>query len=286
MRRIRRAPVRALRGGTQGLAAAYRLVAGEVEITILGASAATEAADVEWAMSAARGLVALDDDPRPFLAMSRAHPLVGSLAERFDCHLDRRPTVFEPFVRAVIEQLVTTYEAKHATRRLFRKTGELVPGTELRAAPSPAAVLGVAPWELHAIGIGSRRAMTLREGARRGAALERLRAIAPADAITRIQSLPGVGPWTANLVARNAFAYEDAVPVGDFHAPSLVSGALTGEEGGDDEMLAALEIFRPHRARAVQVIMGAMIRDALPGFDRMRRRLPRIDPHRREPWKF
>src|SRR2546421_236485 len=84
-----------------------------------------------------------------------------------------------PFARAVIEQLVTTFEAKAAPRRLFWRAGELVEGTELRAPPTPRAVLAVAPWQLHAIGIGSRRSRTLREGARRGAALERLRDVDP-----------------------------------------------------------------------------------------------------------
>ena len=286
VRRVRRWPVRALRGGPAGLAASYRLTAGSVEITILAVAPASTADDVAWAMTAARGLVALDDDPREFLAMAHLHPLVKELATRFDCHLDRAPTVFECFARAVIEQLVTTFEAKASIRRLFWKTGELVEGTELRAPPTPRAVLGVAPWQLHAMGIGSQRSRTLREGARRGAALERLRDVAPEIATQKIQSLPGVGPWTANLVARNALAWSDAVPVGDFHAPYVVSGALSGEQGDDAAMLEALAPFRPHRARVVQLLMHALIKDALPGFERLARRLPRVDPHRREPWKY
>ena len=286
VRRVRRTPVRALRGGEGGLVASYRIVGGEVEITVLATSADCCADDVAWAMGAARGIAAIDDDPRPFLAITKLHPLVDALARRFDCHLDRVPTVFESFARTVIEQLVTTWEAKAAIRRLFWKTGELVAGTELRAAPLPRAVLGVAPWELHAIGIGSRRSRTLREGARRGQALERLREGPPELAIDKLQSLPGVGPWTANLVARQALGYSDAVPVGDFHAPYLVSGALTGVQGDDAAMLEALAPFRPYRARVVQLIMHAAIRDALPGFDRKARRLPRVDPHRREPWKY
>lgn len=286
VRRVRGWPVRPLRGGAGGLAASYRLAGGAVEITILARDAECSADDAAWAMTAARGLVAVDDDPREFLAMAHQHPLVKDLATRFDCHLDRVPTVFESFARAVIEQLVTTFEAKASIRRLFGLAGELVEGTELRAPPTPHAVLGVAPWQLHAMGIGSRRAQTLREGARRGAALERLRDVAPAIATEKIQSLPGVGPWTANLVARNALAWSDAVPVGDLHAPYLVSGALTGEQGDDAAMLEALAPFRPHRARVVLLISQAQLADALPGFERLRRRLPRIDPHRREPWKY
>ena len=98
--------------------------------------------------------------------------------------------------------------------------------------------------------------------------------------------MPGVGPWTANLVARAALGWTDAVPVRDFHAHYVITEALTGVQGDDDAMLEALAPFRPHRARVVELIMQGQIADVLPGFERMRRPLPRIDPHRREPWKY
>jgi 3-methyladenine DNA glycosylase/8-oxoguanine DNA glycosylase len=286
VRRVRARPVRALRGGKSGLAASFRLTDGSVEITILACDPACPADDVAWAMTAARGMAAVDDDPRDFLRMADAHPLVRDLAAKFDCRIERIPTVFESFARAVIEQLVTTFEAKAAIRRLFWLAGEVVEATELRAPPTAKAVLGVPPWRLHAMGIGSRRSRTLREGARRGASLERLRDVPPELATEKLQSLPGVGPWTANLVAGTALGWSDAVPVGDFHAPYLISEALTGTQGGDAAMLEALAPFRPHRARVVRLINQAQIADALPGFERLRRRLPRIDPHRREPWRY
>lgn len=286
VRRVRRRPLRALRGGANGLAASFRLTEGSVEITILARDPACGSDDVAWAMAAARGMAAVDDDPAEFLAIAHLHPLVADLAAKFDCRIERMPTVFESFARAVIEQLVTTFEAKASIRRLFGHAGERIEGTELRAPPTAKAVLGVAPWQLHAMGIGSRRCSTLREGARRGAALERLRDVPPEVAAEKIQSLPGVGPWTANLVAVTALGWSDAVPVGDFHAPYLISEALTGEQGNDEAMLVALAPFRPHRARVVRLINQAQIADALPGFERLRRRLPRVDPHRREPWKY
>lgn len=286
VRRLRARPVRALRGGPAGLAARFALCAGSVEITILAHAGRYTAEDIAWAMDAARGIAAVDDDPSEFLAMAHQHPLVAMLAARFDSRIDRTPTVFEAFARAVIEQLVTTYEAKASIRRLFAITGEVVEGTRLRAAPTAEAVLGVPPWKLHAIGIGSRRSRTLREGARRGAALERLRAGCPEVATVKLESLPGVGAWTANLVARTALGWADAVPVRDFHAHYVVTEALTGVQGDDDAMLEVLAPFRPHRARVVRLITQAQIANLMPGKERTQYRLPRIDPHRREPWKY
>ena len=46
----------------------------------------------------------------------------------------------------------------------------------------------------------------------------------------------------------------DAVPVGDLHIPRMVTYALTGEEGGDAEMLEALEPFAGHRQRVVRLV--------------------------------
>jgi 3-methyladenine DNA glycosylase/8-oxoguanine DNA glycosylase len=286
VRPLRRRPIRAVRGGAAALVAAFALRDGAIEITIFAKDPRAPEADVAWAMEAARAMAAGDDDPTEFLAMADRHPLVAELARRFDCRIDRTPTVFEAFARAVIEQLVTTYEARASIRRLFWVAGELVEGTFVRAAPTAPAVLGVPPWRLHAMGIGSRRGRTLREGARRGAALERLRSVDPALAATKLESLPGVGPWTANLVARSALGWADAVPVRDCHAHYVITEALTGEQGDDDAMLEVLAPFRPHRARVVRLITQAQIADALPGFERTRHRLPPIDPHRREPWKY
>ena len=286
VRPIRKRPLRALRGGATGLAASFAIRAGAVEISILAAGPECSADDAAWGMHVARGMAALDDDPSEFLAIADRHPLVAQLVTQFDCRLPRSTTVFEAFARAVIEQLVTTFEARASTRRLFGHTGELLLGTTLRAPPTARAVLGVPPWKLHAMGIGSRRSRTLREGARRGAALERLRDVEPAAAAAALESLPGVGPWTANLVAKSALGWTDAVPVADCHAGYFISEVLTGVQGDDDAMLEALAPFRPLRARVVALIMQAHMADRLPGFERLRHRLPRIDPHRREPWKY
>ena len=286
VRPLRVRPVRALRGGPGGIVAAFSVCDGAVEIRILSRDREVSGDDVAWAMERARGISAVDDDPTEFLGMAHLHPLVAELASRFDCRIDRTPTVFEAFARAVIEQLVTTFEARASTRRLFWAAGELVEGTSVRAAPTARAVLDVPPWKLHAMGIGSRRSRTLREGARRGVALERLRAMDPALAASKLESLPGVGPWTANLVARTALGWSDAVPVRDCHAHYVISEALTGEQGDDAAMLEALAPFRPHRARVVRLIEQAQIAGGLPGQERTRYRLPRIDPHRREPWRY
>jgi hypothetical protein len=48
----------------------------------------------------------------------------------------------------------------------------------------------------------------------------------------------------------------DAVVVGDYHLPHIVSYTLTGRRRGtDDEMLTLLEPYRGQRARALQLLV-------------------------------
>jgi len=277
----------AIRGGEDAIVVAFSWARNAVRVQVI-AQGGCSSEDTEQAIATARSVAAVDDDPTEFLAMVRDHAVLGRLSRTVDARIACTPTVFESFAIAVIEQLVTGFEARASTRRLWNVAGEAVPDTRLRAAPTGRAVKRVPMWKLHAIGIGSKRAVTLREGAGRADALERLRAHPPAVAIDKLQSLRGVGPWTANAVARSGLGWADAVPVGDFHAPYTITAALGGPEdlsrddprAADAAMLDVLEPFRPHRARVALLLE----RYALPG-DRPWRPA-RVDPHRREPWRY
>ena len=79
----------------------------------------------------------------------------------------------------------------------------------------------------------------------------------PAAARRRMEALPGIGAWTSAEVAHRALGDVDAVSVGDYHLPHLVSWALAGEaRGNDDRMLELLEPYRGQRGR-VQVLLEA-----------------------------
>ncbi|MBX3199709.1 MAG: hypothetical protein KF894_16355 [Labilithrix sp.] len=284
--RLRRRFV-ALRGGGDAIVVGFAWRDRAVRVRVLAAGQCASE-DADRALATARRLVAVDDDPTEFMAMVRGHAVLGPLARRMDPRITSTPTVFESFMVAVVEQLVTVTEARASLRRLRSISGERVPGAELRAAPTGKAVARVPMWQLHAIGVGSRRALTLHEGALRADALERLRAEAPDVAVAKLQSLRGVGPWTANAVARSGLGWTDAVPVGDFHAPYTITAALGGPDdltrddpkGADAALLDVLEPFRPHRARV------ALLLERPPAVAGRRWRAPRVDPHRRAPWRY
>jgi 3-methyladenine DNA glycosylase/8-oxoguanine DNA glycosylase len=75
-----------------------------------------------------------------------------------------------------------------------------------------------------------------------------------------VQSVPGVGPWTAAEVTQRAHGDPDAVSLGDFHLPELVGWALVRHRVDDDGMLELLEPCRPQRYRAVRLLETSGIR--------------------------
>ncbi len=67
--------------------------------------------------------------------------------------------------------------------------------------------------------------------------------------------IAGIGPWTAAETARLALGDPDAVSVGDYHLPNLVSWALAGEPRGTDRrMLELLEPYRGNRGRVQRLL--------------------------------
>lgn len=279
-----RRTTRALSGGREAVVARWTKDGAAVRIELFAAGE-LDGERIEQALATAIGIAGLDDDPTGFAELARQHPTVAGLFRKYGAtRLGRTATMFETFAVGIIQQLVTYEEASASIRRLIYRYGARVERTDLVAFPTADVVAKIAPHELRAMGIGIRRATTLRSVASRGASLERLRAHPPEDAIARMTSLRGIGIWTATKVAIEAMGYADGILLKDAVLPFVMTMALTGTAGGDEELAAALEPFRPHRARVTQLIGLAHLLDhQVPGVPR--RPLPQIDPHRRRPWE-
>ncbi|HWG98705.1 MAG TPA: DNA-3-methyladenine glycosylase 2 family protein, partial [Pilimelia sp.] len=175
----------------------------------------------------------------------------AALARRHRGH--RMPATARPFpalLRAVLEQKVTGAEAYRAYAAVVRHFRAPAPGPlpGLLLPPDAADVAATPYWVLHRLGVEQRRAQTL---SRAAAAADRLaRCADAAEATARLTALPGIGPWTAAEVVRTVHGDPDAVSVGDYHLPHLVTWALAGQRRGDDaRMLALLAPFAGHRGR-------------------------------------
>jgi 3-methyladenine DNA glycosylase/8-oxoguanine DNA glycosylase len=219
----------------------------------------------------ADAVAGLRDDVSGFAALAATDPVVR---EAFHRHSGLRLTAtFRPFahvVPVVLTQKVTGLEASRTYLALARKFGEPAPGPMdgLMLPPDPAALAATPYWGFHRFGLEQRRADALTRVAAVAARLDACTDAASASVV--LQSIPGIGVWTAAEVTRVAYGDPDAVTVGDYHLPNHVVYALTGDvragrrdavpgriSSADARMLEVLEPFRPQRARVVQLLLAA-----------------------------
>jgi 3-methyladenine DNA glycosylase/8-oxoguanine DNA glycosylase len=199
----------------------------------------------------------LDDDPGAFRP---ADPVVRTLHRRLPgLRVGGSAAVAESIVPAIIEQKVTSDEAHRSYRALVWALGEPAPGPlGLRLAPSPGLLASLPYHSFHRFGIERKRADTIRRACSYAHRLEEAAGLPPDAARRRLLALPGVGPWTAAVVAGAAFGDPDAVIVGDLHLPNLVAWTLAGEANADDaRMIELLEPYAGQRARVVRMVVAA-----------------------------
>lgn len=208
----------------------------------------------EWALDAAPALVgALDDDT----GFEPRHPVIEDLQRRLHgLRICRSQAVIEAVVPTILEQKVIGVQAHKSYAAVVRRFGEEAPGPGgLLLAPPPQVLAGIPYHSFHRVGVERKRADTIRRACSYAHRLEEAVTMAPADARSRLTALPGLGPWSAAEVATVALGDPDAVSLGDYHLPHLVSYALVGEPRGDDaRMLELLEPWRGQRGRVIKLL--------------------------------
>jgi AraC family transcriptional regulator of adaptative response / DNA-3-methyladenine glycosylase II len=157
---------------------------------------------------------------------------------------------FESAVRVILGQQVTVAAARTLTRRLVDRFGMPIetPFTGLeRLFPDAATIAAADPEVIGKLGIVRQRVGAL-QGLARAVVDGRLSLHrgAPLDAtLAALHALPGIGDWSAQLIAMRALAWPDAWPATDI-------GLLNALATRDARQAAALsEAWRPWRAYAV-----------------------------------
>jgi 3-methyladenine DNA glycosylase/8-oxoguanine DNA glycosylase len=205
-------------------------------------------------------LVGLDDDGS---VVRPTHPVLRDAARRFTgLRIGRAGNVIEALVPAILEQKVTGTEAFRAWRLLVTRHGEPAPGPwDVWVPPSPERLAALPYHAFHPLGVERRRAETIRRVTARADRVAELDTLPLPEVYRRLTSFTGVGPWTAAEVALRALGDVDAVSIGDFHLPHLVTWALAGEPRGDDgRMLQLLEPYRGQRGRVVRWLEASGVR--------------------------
>jgi 3-methyladenine DNA glycosylase/8-oxoguanine DNA glycosylase len=217
-----------------------------------------------WLLKQAPAMLGAEDDLTGFAELAAAHPILAEAHRtRSQVRLVRTGLVLQGLIPAILEQKVTTLSAYAAWRKLVRAHGTAAPGPEwmprdLYVLPEPRVWTLIPSWEWRRAEVDGKRAETIIRACRRAKAIERLADVSVDEAATKLQTIPGIGPWTAAETLQRSHGAADLVSVGDLHLPRIICGILgePGDRGYDDaKMLELLAPFAPHRQRAVRLLL-------------------------------
>lgn len=157
---------------------------------------------------------------------------------------------FEVAVRVILGQQVSVAGATMLAGRLVERLGQAVPGLEAWGLSHtfPAAAR-LADTDLRSIGLPASRARAI--NALSAAYLEdrvRLDGSIGLDELTAsLETLPGIGPWTSQMIALRACSEPDAIPAGDL---GLRRALGNGQPLPAKVVEARAESWRPWRSYA------------------------------------
>jgi DNA-3-methyladenine glycosylase II len=227
----------------EGRRVVVRVAQTAPEVVLFGAWAADREA-AERGIARMRFALGVDDDLRPFHTRFRRDPVIGpSLRRRPHLRVRRRPEPFEALAWAICEQLIEFERATAIERRIVRRLGPRCERTGLRDVPAPGTLAGTAPALLESFDLAGRRAITLRRAAREVATGRCDLACEDGHerAWRRLRQIPGIGPWTLEMLALQGQGRYDRLPAGDVGYLKLV-GRL--RSGGDPHARATEDEVR------------------------------------------
>ena len=207
-----------------------------------------------------RSMFGLDDNVRSAESHLLADPLLGDVVRR-----QRGLRViggwdrFEVAVRVVIGQQISVAGATTITARIVEGHGRRLPGSALgldRLFPTPEALVSL---DSEGLGMPGSRVATVR--ALSAAVLDGSLDLRAEPGLVREQllALPGIGPWTADVITMRATRDPDAFPASDLgvrHAVGVLLG--NGAVPSAAEVEALSERWCPHRALAAQHLWSSL----------------------------
>lgn len=211
----------------------------------------------DWLLARVALLVGDADPGAPELERA-PHPAVAQAARRGRrVRVGASATLYHELLATIIEQRITSGEAKRQWARLCRELGEPAPGpfAGLLLPPAPNVLARQPTWWFHPLGIERKRAHPLVEVARHAAKMWAWADLDPRETERLLWLIRGIGVWTTGVALGLAMGDPDAVPVGDYHVKNIVGFALAGEARATDErMLDLLAPYAGQRGRVVRLL--------------------------------
>ena len=220
---------------------------------LFGARARTRTA-AAYGIARMRFALGVDEDLSAFLRAFARDPLIGrSLRRRPWLRVGRRPDPFEALAWAICEQLIEYERAAAIERRLVAKLGRRWAdwdgnGDGMRDLPAASVLAGTAPALLQSFDLAAGRAIVLVRVARE-VARGRLD-LHSADherGWQRLRGIPGIGPWTVEMLALHGQGRHDQLPAGDLGLLKLAGRLLSGGDPharADEQQVR--ELFAPY----------------------------------------
>lgn len=218
---------------------------GDVQAETVATTGAPDPARVQAQLAR---VLSLDHDATGYAELGARDPVVGRLQRQAD-HL--RPVLFHSPYEAACWAIVSSRIQQRQAQRLRSQISESleVDGVALDIWPAPERLLaretidGLAATKVERLHAIARAAL---EGALDA---EALRALAPDEALARVQELPGIGPFWASLILLRAVGPTDALASGEPRMRRAVARAYGRPEleRDDDAFVALAETWRPYR---------------------------------------
>jgi 3-methyladenine DNA glycosylase/8-oxoguanine DNA glycosylase len=207
-----------------------------------------------WVLEALPSLLGLEDRPPRF-----AGKLGRVQRELPGVRITRAVDLFELLTSYVIRQRVAWRDAVASQLAILRAHAEPAPGPgELRLPLAPEQWRSLTTADLAGFNIERKRAATLLILARRAEQIRSWTSLPSEVFAARLEALPGIGPWTRAMVQGHGLGELDAVPLGDYDLPSMVSWFFVGEPRADDaRMLELLEPYAGQRFRVLRLLWAA-----------------------------
>ncbi|GGW65462.1 DNA-3-methyladenine glycosylase 2 [Streptomyces xantholiticus] len=234
-------------------------VRAEVTLHSTGTHGAAPASSVvgeglgEKAAADVARILSLDVDATRFIALGSTDPVVGGLVDEFP---GLRPVCFnspyEAAAWAVIGSRVRMSHAAAVKRLLAQRHGHrvAVAGQELSAFPAPPVLQAITSFP----GLTKEKIRRLHAVAEAAIAGEldpaRLRALPAREALAALQELPGIGPFSAELVLIRGAGHPDHFPRHEprLHAAMADAYTLKGQAAGVPALARIAERWAPYRS--------------------------------------
>jgi 3-methyladenine DNA glycosylase/8-oxoguanine DNA glycosylase len=201
----------------------------------------------------------LDADLATFHRLARRDPILTAIVRaRAGIRLPQLLDPFEGVIRGILGQQVSVAGASTVTDRLVRllappardRTGRAGAAGGFLVFPTAEVVAGAGADRLRTIGLTRAKAAAI-AGVSRAIAdgaldLEAVRAMPADDAQAALESLPGIGPWTASYVRMRALGDRDAFPAADLGVIKALAAAGVDRRA----IVGVAERWRPWRAYA------------------------------------